>query len=149
VRVKLFQIEEPDGGPADPSASGAAIGIDASGVLVEVAISVGGNALILADREGFERALPVPGHLAGTTDWPEVLEAARMRAERALARPVTHAVIVLARSADAGIAERLHAVAEQAGLGVLRLAVNTELPAAAALALAAAILAEDLAPRPD
>jgi len=147
--VKLFQIEEPDGGPADPSASGAAIGIDASGPLVEVAISVGGNALILADREGFERALQVPGNLAGTTDWQEVLEAARMRAERALARPVTHAVIVLARSADAGIAERLHEVAEQAGLGVLRLAVNTELPATAAPALAAAILAEDLAPRPD
>jgi hypothetical protein len=147
--VKLFQIEEPDGGPADPSASGAAIGIDASGPLVEVAISVGGNALILADREGFERVLPVPGNSARTTDWQDVLEAARMRAERALARPVTHAVIVLARSADAGIAERLHEVAEQAGLGVLRLAVNTELPAAAAPALAAAILAEDLAPRPD
>jgi len=32
---------------------------------------------------------------------------------------------------------------------VLRLAVNPELPAATAPALAAAILAEDLAPRPD
>ena len=147
--MKLFQIEEPDGGPADPSASGAAIGIDASGPLVEVAISVGGNALILADREGFERVLPVPGSLAGTAEWQEVLEAARMRAERALARPVTHAVIVLARAADADLAERLREVAEQAGLGVLRLAVNPELPAAAAPALAAAILAEDLAPRPD
>jgi hypothetical protein len=147
--VKLFQIDEPDGGPADPSASGAAIGIDVSGPLVEVAISVGGNAVFLADREGFERVLPVPGNSARTTDWQGVLEAARMRAERALARPVTHAVIVLARSADAGIAERLHEVAEQAGLGVLRLAVSAELPAAAAPALAAAILAEDLAPRPD
>ena len=146
--MKLFQIEEPDGGPADPSASGAAIGIDASGPLVEVAISVGGNALILSDREGFERVLPVPGSLAGTAEWQEVLEAARMRAERALARPVTHAVIVLARAADADIAERLREVAERAGLGVLRLAVDTELPAAAP-ALAAAILAEDLAPRPD
>ncbi len=77
--MKLFQIEEPDGGPADPSASGAAIGIDASGPLVEVAISVGGNALILSDREGFERVLPVPGSLAGTAEWQEVLEAARMR----------------------------------------------------------------------
>ena len=147
--MKLFQIEEPDGGPADPSASGAAIGIDASGPLVEVAISVGGNALILSDREGFERVLPVPGSLAGTAEWQEVLEAARMFAERALARPVTHAVIVLARAADADLAERLREVAEQVGLEVLRLAVNPELPAAAASALAAAILAEDLAPRPD
>ena len=147
--MKLFQIEEPDGGPADPSASGAAIGIDASGPLVEVAISVGGNALILSDREGFERVLPVPGSSAGTAEWQEVLEAARMRAERALARPVTHAVIVVARAIEAGIAGRLHEIAEQAGLGVLRLAVNTELPATAAPALAAAILAEDLAPRPD
>jgi hypothetical protein len=147
--VKLFQIEEPDGGPADPSASGAAIGIDVSGPLVEVAISVGGNAVFLADREGFERVLPVPGNSARTTDWQGVLEAARMRAERALARPVTHAVIVLARSADAGVAERLREIAERAGLGVLRLVVSTELPATAAPALAAANLAEDLAPRPD
>jgi len=149
VRVKLFQIEEPDGGPADPSASGAAIGIDASGPLVEVAISVGGNAIVLADREGFERVLPVPGSLAGTAEWQEVLEAARMRAERALARPVTHAVIVLARAADADSAERWREVGEQAGLGVLRLTINRELSAAVAPALAAAILAEDLAPRPD
>ena len=148
--MKLFQIEEPDGGPAaDPSASGAAIGIDASGAKIEVAVSVGGNALILADREGFERVLPVPGNLAGTTEWLEVLEAARMRAERALARPVTHAVLVLARGADAGLAERLREVAEQAGLGLVRLVVNTQLPAAKAPALAAAILVEDLAPRPD
>jgi hypothetical protein len=146
--VKLFQIEEPDGGPADPTASGAAIGIDASGPLVEVAISVGGNAVILADREGFERVLPVPGDAVDMAEWQEVLEAARMRAERSLARPVTHAVIVLARAAHADIAERLREVAERAGLGVLRLAVDTELPAAAP-ALAAAILAEDLAPRPD
>ena len=149
MRVKLFQIEEPDGGPADPSASGAAIGIDASGVLVEVAISVGGNALILADREGFERALPVPAIMAGKTEWQEVLEAARTRAERALARPVTHAVIVLARAADAGIAAKLRDAAQQVGLEVLRFDVNTELPAGSTRALAAASLAEDLAPRPD
>ena len=113
--MKLFQIEEPDGRPADPSAPGAAIGIDVGGAQVEVAFSVGGNAVVLADREGFERALPVPEATAATAQWQELFEAARIRAERALARPVTHAVIVLARSADAGIAERLHAVAEQAG----------------------------------
>ena len=63
--MKLFQIEEPDGGPADPNAPGAAIGIDVGGASVEVAFSVGGNALVLADREGFEQMLPVPDATAG------------------------------------------------------------------------------------
>jgi hypothetical protein len=148
LRVKLFQIEEPDGEPADPSGSGAAVGIDMSGAQVEVAISVGGNALVLADREGFERVLPVPGNLAGTAEWQEALEAARIRAERALAHPVTHAVIVLAGATDADVAERLHEAAERAGLGVLRVGADTEFPAGAVPALAAAILAEDLVPRP-
>jgi hypothetical protein len=147
--VKLFQIEEPDGSPADQSATGAAIGIDASSAKVEVAFSVGGNALILADREGFERALPVPGIEAGREEWREVLEGGRTRAERALARPVTHAVIALARAVDANAATKLRDAAEQAGLEVLHLAMNNELPAGSAVALAAAILAEDLAPRLD
>ena len=147
--MKLFQIEEPDGGPADPDAPGAAIAIDASGAQVEVGFSVGGNALILADREGFERALPVPGIEAGKTEWREVLEAARTRAERALARPVTHVVIALAWAAEADIADRLRDAAEQAGLEVLHFVVRVELPAGPAPALAAAILAEDLAPRAD
>ena len=147
--MKLFQIEEPDGSPADPSASGAAIGIDASGPQVEVAISVGGNALILADRDGFERVLSVPDIEAGKTEWQEVIEAARTRAERALARPVTHAVIVLARAAGADLAEKLRDAAQEVGLEVLRFDVNTELPAGSTPALAAARLAEDLAPRPE
>ena len=74
VGVKLFQIEEPDGGPADPSAPGAAIGIDAGGAEVEVAFSVGGNAVVLADREGFERALPVPDATADEAQWQELFE---------------------------------------------------------------------------
>ena len=72
--MKLFQIEEPDGGPVDPTAPGAAIGIDASSAEVEVAFSVGGNALILADREGFEQVLLVPGIAAGKTEWQAVFE---------------------------------------------------------------------------
>ncbi len=125
--MKLFQIEEPDGAPADPNASGAAVGIDASGSHAEVAFSVGGNALLLSDREGFERALPVPRAAAETGAWQELLEEARMRAERALARPVT----------------------QQAGLAVLRLAGRAELVAGPIPVLAAAMLAEDLAPRPE
>ena len=145
--MKLFQIEEPEGGPTDPNAPGAAIGIDATGAEVHVAFSVGGNAMVLADREGFERALPVPPAAAGTAEWRELLEAAKVRAERALARPVTHAVIVFTKLPEADITGRLHETASEAGLEVLRVAVKSELPAGSDPALAAAMLAEELAPR--
>jgi hypothetical protein len=147
--VKLFQIEEPDGGPTDPNEAGAAIGIDAGGARAEVASSVGGNAVILDDRAGFEQALPVPAIVAQTTEWQGLFEGARLRAERALARPVTHAVVVLAVTPNADAAERLRQAAERAGLEVLRLVGRGELPAGAAPALAAAIRAEELAPRPE
>jgi hypothetical protein len=143
--VKLFQIEEPDGGPADPSAPGAAIGIDAGGAEAEVAFSVGGNAVVLGDREGFERALAVPDPTAGEAQWQELFEAARLRAERTLARPVSHAVVVL----GADLSDKLCAAAEAAGLTVLRLIQKAELPVSTSAVLAAAIVAEDLAPRPD
>jgi hypothetical protein len=145
--LKLFQIEEPEGGPADPAAPGAAIGIDAGGARAEVAFAVGGNALVLQDREGFELVLPVPASGAGIAAWQEVLEGARIRAERALARPVTHAVIALAARPDAGAETQLLAAAECAGLTVVRLLTSPELSAGASPALAAAILAEELAPR--
>ena len=145
--MKLFQIEEPEGGPSDPNEPGAAIGIDAAGARAEVAFSVGGNALVLDDRPGFEQALPVPPPQAGAAAWQELLEGARMRAERALARPVTHAVVVLAAAPAAADAGRLRQAAEQAGLEVLRFAGRTEFSAGATPVLAAAALAEDLAPR--
>jgi hypothetical protein len=146
--VKLFQIEEPDGGPADPDAWGAAIGIDTSSVQIEVAFSVGGNALILADREGYELALQVPSRGAAKTQWQSVFEAARVRAERALARPVTHAVIVVAAGSDGDFLDRLSGAAAAAGLEVLRLVAGADLAAGSVPALAAATLAEDLGPRP-
>jgi hypothetical protein len=145
--VKLFQIEEPDGGPADPRASGAAIGIDAGGIRAEVAFSVGGNALVLDDREGFEQALTVPRNAAETTAWRELFEGARMRAERALARPVSDAVIVLAAPPDGRTAAYIIEAAASAGLEILRLVDRDGLPAGLSAALGAAILAEDLAPR--
>jgi len=145
--VKLFQIEEPEGGPGDPGASGAAIGVDAAGARAEVAFSVGGNALVLDDREGFEQALAVPGDSGGTVAWQELFEGARMRAERALARPVTDAVIVLAAPADHHTAGFITEAAVGAGLGVLRLVGRDELSGGLPPALAAAMLAEDLAPR--
>jgi hypothetical protein len=143
--LKLFQIEEPEGGPADPTAPGAAIGIDACGARAEVAFSVGGNALVLEDREGFEQALPVPATEAGIKPWQELFEGARIRAERALARPVTHAVIVVPNSGDEAF---LPEAADRAGLVVLRLLSSPDLSGNASSALAAAILAEELAPRP-
>jgi hypothetical protein len=145
--MKLFQIEEPDGGPVDPQASGAAVGIDAAGVGAKVAFSVGGNALVLDDREGFEQVLAVPGNSAGRAAWQEFFEGARMRAERALARPVSDAVIVLAAPPDGRTAVSITEAAAGAGLGVLRLVSRGELSAGLPAALAAAMLAEDLAPR--
>ena len=147
--MKLFQIEEPDGGPADPSAPGAAIGIDSGGAEAEVAFSVGGNAVVLGDRQGFEGTLAVPDATAGEAQWQGLFEAARIRAERALSCPVSHAVVVLGASADADLPNKLREAAEAAGLTVLRLIRKAELPAGASAVLTAAILAEDLAPRPE
>ena len=147
--MKLFQIEEPDGSPADPDVPGAAIGIDAGGDLAEVAFAVGGNATVLADREGFERALPVPAPDAPLAAWQTLFEGARLRAERALARPVTHAVLVFAASLDPALAAELLRASEAAGVELLRIVTMPDLPAGAAPAEAAAILAEDMAPRPE
>jgi hypothetical protein len=145
--VKLFQIEEPDGGPVDPNTSGAAVGIDVSGTCAEVAFSVGGNALVLDDREGFEQELVVPENSAESAAWQELFEGARMRAERALARPVSDAVIVLAAPPDDRTAAFITKAAADAGLGVLRLVGRGDLPAGLPAAIGAAMLAEDLAPR--
>jgi hypothetical protein len=147
--MKLFQIEEPDGTPSDAEAPGAAVGIDASGISAEVAVSVGGNALVLEDREGFEQTLAVPTAAAGVAAWQELLEGARMRAERALARPVTDTVIVLAVGSDGRAAETIKAAAARAGLSVLRLLARDKLAMGSSPALAAAMIAEDLALRPE
>ena len=144
--MKLFQIEEPEGGPTDPSAPGAAIGIDAAEAEAQVAFSVGGNAVVLVDREGFERALPVPA-AAVKAEWQELLKAAKVRAERALARPVTHAVLVLAEPPEANIVGGLHDAADEAGLALLRVVARSELPSGSDPVLEAAVLAEDSAPR--
>ena len=147
--MKLFQIEEPDGSPTDPEAPGAAIGIDAGGDLLEVAVAIGGNAIALADREGFERALPVPSPDAPSAEWQALFEGARLRAERALARPVTHAVLVFATSPDPAIAAKLFQASEAAGLELLRLVAAGDLVPGEAPAEAAAVIAEDMAPRPE
>jgi hypothetical protein len=146
--MKLFQIEEPDGSPVDPDAPGVAIGIDLGGSTAEVAVAVGGNADLLADRDEFPLDLTVPEPAASAEDWRDLFEGARLRAERALAQPVTHAVVALPTAPDAALAARLQAAGATAGLTLLRVIASGDLGTETTPALAAAILAEDLAPRP-
>jgi hypothetical protein len=145
--VKLFQIEEPDGSPVDPDAPGLAIGIDISGPAAQVAVAVGGNAVVLEDRAGFALDLAVPSTAAPAEDWQRLFEGARLRAERSLAQPVTHAVLAVAAAPDAGFAAHLATASTAAGLTLLRIVARDARGAAEAPALTAAILAEDLAPR--
>ncbi len=141
--MKLFQIEEPDGSPVDAAAGpGAAVGIDiAPGGVGRIAIAVGGNGEILPDADG-ERALRARGIT-------ELLLGLRSRAEKQLARPVTHAVI----AADAAERKGLEAAAASAGLTMLGVLERGGAAARAkgvateeAAALGAAIAAEDAMP---
>jgi hypothetical protein len=147
--VKLFQIEEPDGSPADPDAPGAAIGIDATGAEGEVAFAVGGNAVALDDREGFALDLPVPAAATAAEAWRNFFEGARLRAERALGRPVTHAVLVLGVAVEPITLARIKDAAETAGVVLLDVMSCKAAGTGEQPAFAAAILAEDLAPRPE
>ncbi|HLJ19719.1 MAG TPA: hypothetical protein VKU84_05950 [Stellaceae bacterium] len=141
--MKLFQIEEPEGSPLDAAEGpGAAVGIEvAPGGIGRVAIAIGGNGEILPDADG-ARTLQAP-------DMAALLLGLRSRAEKQLARPVTHAVI----AADAAERGRLDAVARAASLTILRVIDRGEAAAMAkgaaaeeAAALGAAIVAEDAMP---
>jgi Hsp70 protein len=141
--MKLFQIEEPDGSPTDAAEGpGAAVGIDiAPGGVGRVAIAVGGNGEILPDADG-ERTLR-----AG--DVTDLLLGLRSRAEKQLARPVTHAVI----AADGAERAGLDTAAAEAGLTMLRVldrrvaaALATGAAAEEAAVLGAAVAAEDAMP---
>jgi hypothetical protein len=147
--VKLFQIEEPDGSPTDPDAPGIAIGIYVGGAQAEVAIAVGGNATMLYDREGFESDLPTPPLNGPPEAWQSLFEGARLRAERALARPVSHAVLAVPSNLQPEAVDRLTGAAQAAGLDVLRVLESDGVAPGEAPALVAAVLAEDLAPRPE
>jgi hypothetical protein len=136
--VKLFQIEEPEGSDEPLEGPGAAVGMALMARAGAVALAVGGNAEILARHEGPASG----GDEAGPT---ALLLALRGRAEKVLARPVTHAVI-----AGDGESVALRRAAEAAGLAVLRIIATGEAAklapgadAADAPALGAAILAED------
>ncbi len=144
--MKLFQIEEPDGSPNDPEAPGAAVGIDVAGGAPEVAFAVGGNAAVLGDRDGFSLDLAVPPAAAPQAAWLALFEGVRLRAERALGRPVTHAVVAVAARPAPSFIEFLGEAAAAAGIAVLR--VEAMPMSGDGRACAAAMLAEDLAPRP-
>jgi hypothetical protein len=149
--MKLFQIEEPDGSPVDRDAPGVAVGIDVEARGIgRVAIALGGNAEILPDAEG-SRSLGVSrGESEPAKRLLALLLGLRSRAEKQLARPVTHAVIA-AETADAAF---IGEAAAAAGLTVLAVVPRAEAAALAggaaaeeAAVLGAAIRAEDLAPR--
>ncbi len=150
--MKLFQIEEPEGAPEGP---GVAVGIDLDAVSgCAVAIAVGGNAELLPDGHGTRR-LGASGLVrAARYDaavLTEMLRTLRGQAEKQLARPVTHAVIA-ASPLDAAAQGAIEEAAAAAGIAVLRLVDRATAAAGGAgedaAVLGAAVLAEDLAPRP-
>jgi actin-like ATPase involved in cell morphogenesis len=160
--MKLFQIEEPDGSPpAGGDGPGAAVGIDLASSAAEVAVAVGGNAELLPAREGdppLATAAARDGAVWRGDATRDLLLALRARAERALARPVTHAVIVAPSPLSDAERDAIAAAAAEAGYTVLRIvepeaavakagsAASSGSPSAAVLG--AAILAEEDMPRP-
>src|SRR6185437_2994474 len=146
--MKLFQIEEPDGSPRESDEPGIAVGIELSAEKgAAVAVAIGGNAELLPGADGERRIA------AGKPEDKEAMRALllrlRERAEKALARPVTHAVVALGATSEAV----RHAVADaapEAGLTLLRVVAAKEAAARAvgaaaadAALLGAAIQAED------
>jgi hypothetical protein len=146
--MKLFQIEEPDGTPIG-DAPGVAVGIELSATKgAAVAVAVGGNAELLPGADGGGRIALAA--LDEATLGAVMLEL-RARAEKALARPVTHAVVAAER---APAQDALAVAAAAAGLTLLGL---VDAATAASLApqggadaavLGAAIRAEDATPPP-
>jgi hypothetical protein len=131
---KLFQIEEPDGSPPDASAPGAAVGMAFRQGTGAVAFAVGGNAEVLPSPDGEP--------LLDASDLAALLVGLRVRAERQLGRPVTHAVVALPPIEEGPLA----IAAEAAGLTILDTTDLGTAPIESAV-LAAAAQAEDLAPK--
>jgi len=132
--MKVFQIEEPEGAPLDADAPGAAVGIAVGAKTGAVAIAVGGNAEILPGGDG-ERLLEA-------ADLGALLLGLRSRAEKQLARPVTHAVIA-APPIEAAPVTLAAAAAKLQVLDLVDYGTDTIEHAA----LEAALRAEDLAPK--
>jgi hypothetical protein len=122
----LFQIEEPDGSPIDePDGPGVAVGIDLAAPHGAVAVAVGGNAETLPARDGQPGPATAPlrdpaGRFDRAALAPALL-ALRGRAERALGRPVTHAVLVVGDPLDAAERHVLGQAALASGLVATRI----------------------------
>ena len=146
--MKLFQIEEPDGSPLNPDEPGVAVGIELSPAKgAAVAVAVGGNAELLPGADGATRVV-LPA-LADAAALGALMLALRERAEKALARPVTHAVVA-SDALDDAARRALDAAAQAAGIALLRViavsaaaALAPGVKAAEAPALGAAIQAEE------
>ena len=154
--MKLFQIEEPEGGLSPAEGPGASVGLDLAPGGSAVAVSLGGNAEILPDGEGQRRLEPEgvfgPSGSFNAKNLAAHLLALRARAEKQLARPVTHAVIA-APSLDAASHQAIVVASVTAGLELLALYTRDEAVSFAkvqisadAACLGAAIRAEDEAP---
>jgi hypothetical protein len=145
--MKLFQIEEPDGSPLLSEGPGVAVGIELAPAGAAVAVAVGGNAELLPGADG-ERRLPAVA-FEDADAVAALLLRLRERAEKALARLVTHAVVALA-AMSARSRAAAEAAAPAAGLVLLRIVQSSEAasraprtPPADAPVLGAAIQAED------
>ena len=105
--------------------------------------------MMLRDREGFERDLPTPPLNDPPDAWQNLFEGARLRAERALARPVTHAVLAVPSNLQPEAIDRLTGAAQAAGLMCCASSgVTTSRPARRRRSAAAAMPArEDLGGR--
>src|SRR3954452_9751083 len=97
---------------------GLAIGLYVGGAQAEVAVAVGGNPVMLHDREGFESDLPTPPLNDPPEAWQTLFEGARLRAERALARPVTHTVLAVPSNLQPAAIEHLVGASLAVGLDV-------------------------------
>ncbi len=132
--MKVFQIEEPEGPPLDASGPGAAVGIAMGGGEGAVAFAVAGNAEILPAGDG--------ARLLYDKDLSSLLAGLKSRAEKQLARPVTHAVIAVLPIDEGPLATAVR----QAGVTTLEV-LDRGTKSTESAALQAALLAEDLAPQ--
>jgi hypothetical protein len=144
----LFQIEEPDGSPLDIDGPGVAVGIDLSGPRAAVAVAIGGNAeMLVAPEAGPETAgLRDAAGIFLEPPCTLVLQTLRGLAERALSRPVTHAVLVVAEAPSPASGIALAAAAATSGLAITRIltvGAAADLAAGASALYGAAIAAED------
>jgi hypothetical protein len=113
--MDLIQIEEPSGARDGADGVGLSVGIELSALGgVAVAASMGGNAEMVVKRDGAAAKKD-----ASESELAVLFANVRSLAEKALAQPVTHAVVVLnGISVPHGMVMRAAAEADIALLGI-------------------------------